>query len=264
LERSVIEANRGSVRWSDLPGLSGNHEKLLAVWQDFVSYADKFPFPKNKTEPFRYYYDNPFYAIGDGFFHFCMVNTLRPKRYIEIGSGFSSACFLDTVDYAGLQVNCTFIEPYPARLRGLLSGSDIVRREIIEQPVQRAGTTLYRELGVNDILFIDSTHVLKAGSDVAFELFTILPNLRSGVIVHFHDMFWPFEYPAGWIFEKQYSWNELYAVRAFLTFNPAFEIVFFNDYICAQHGDLIAATPLPDHLKILRRNCGGGLWLRRL
>ena len=140
---------------------------------------------------------------------------------------------------------------------------DLERHEIIERPVQAIDLSVFEELGSNDILFIDSTHVLKAGSDVAFELFEILPRLRRGVIVHFHDMFWPFEYPTRWIFDLQYSWNELYAVRAFLAFNHEFDILFFNDYLCVKHADLIRTADLPDYLKIIQRSCGGGLWLRR-
>jgi hypothetical protein len=67
-----------------------------------------------------------------------------------------------------------------------------------------------------NVLFIDSTHVLRTGSDVCFELFEILPRLSPGVLVHIHDMFWPFEYPRSWVVEENRSWNELYAVRAFL------------------------------------------------
>ena len=263
LDRSEIERRRLTVQPQDLKGIRIDDAQILAHWQKAVSLAGNIPFPKDATLGHRYYYWNSFYGIGDAFFHYSVVSTARPTRYIEIGSGFSSACFLDTIDNLGLDVRCTFIEPYAARLRGLMTQRDLDRHEIIEKPVQAMDLSLFEELGADDILFVDSTHVLKTGSDVAFELFEILPRLRPGVIVHFHDIFWPFEYPSRWIFDLQYSWNELYALRAFLTFNDEFDILFFNDYLCAKHGDLIQAANLPDHLKIIQRSCGGGLWLRR-
>jgi hypothetical protein len=108
------------------------------------------------------------------------------------------------------------------------------------------------------VLFIDSTHVSKAGSDVNHELFEILPRLKPGVLVHFHDVFWPFEYPEAWTFESRRSWNEIYLLRAFLSGNREYEIVFFNDYFRARHGDAAAAVPK------FAQNPGGGLWLRKV
>jgi len=118
--------------------------------------------------------------------------------------------------------------------------------------------TIYDELEAGDILFIDSTHVLRTGSDVVFELFEILPRLAKGVIVHFHDMFWPFEYPRSWAVEENRSWNELYAVRAFLINNDAWRVLFFNDYMRLFERDLIQRT-YPNFLK----NSGGALWLEK-
>ena len=110
----------------------------------------------------------------------------------------------------------------------------------------------------NDILFIDSTHVSKAGSDVNYILFEILPTLKEGVIIHFHDVFYPFEYPQGWI-EKGFAWNEDYLLRAFLMYNSNFELLFFNTYMEQFHKTWIAKN-MPDILK----NMGGGLWLRKV
>ena len=106
---------------------------------------------------------------------------------------------------------------------------------------------------------VDSTHVLRTGSDVCFELFEILPRLAPGALVHFHDMFWPFEYPRSWAVDENRSWNELYAVRAFLTNNEQWEVVFFNDYFAKLETKRIEDT-YPNFL----RNSGGALWLRRL
>ncbi|MEQ1935159.1 MAG: class I SAM-dependent methyltransferase, partial [Fimbriimonadaceae bacterium] len=147
--------------------------------------------------------------------------------------------------------------PYPALLLSLIGGAaDRVR--IFDEPVQQVPLTIFGELQAGDILFIDSTHVLRTGSDVCFELFEILPRLAPGVVVHFHDMFWPFEYPRFWAVDENRSWNELYAVRAFLSYNSKWRIMLFNDYLAKLERPMIEAT----YPKFLR-NSGGALWLRR-
>jgi hypothetical protein len=203
------------------------------------------------------------YGVGDALILFCMIGLHRPTRIIEIGSGFSSACTLDTVDQFKIDTCITFIEPHPDRLKALLRPEDWERCKIVLQPVQKTDLALYKALNKNDILFIDSTHVMKAGSDVNFEMFEILPRLAPGVIVHFHDIFWPFEYPADWLINRRYSWNELYGLRAFLSYNDTFEISFFNDLFGLCCRDLILTTPLPDNAKGLHHTVGGGLWLRK-
>jgi hypothetical protein len=107
-------------------------------------------------------------------------------------------------------------------------------------------------------LFIDSSHVSKTGSDVNFELFDILPKLNSGVWVHIHDMFWPFEYPDAWI-EEGRSWNELYMIRAFLTFNSGFRVKLFQHYLFEEHKEI---WNMVQEKGI--SNPGGGLWLEKI
>jgi hypothetical protein len=118
---------------------------------------------------------------------------------------------------------------------------------------------LFQQLQCGDFLFIDSTHIVRTGSDVCFELFEILPRLAPGVIVHFHDIFWPFEYSRDWVVDENRSWNELYALRAFLTDNRNWGIMFFNDYFAKLERPLIENT-FPTFL----RNAGGALWMQRL
>ena len=96
-----------------------------------------------------------------------------------------------------------------------------------QQTLQSVGVEVFEELGRGDILFIDSTHVSKLGSDVNYLFFEILPRLRSGVRVHIHDVFFPFEYPPKWI-AKGIAWNENYLLRGFLQYNDKFRIVLFN------------------------------------
>jgi hypothetical protein len=140
----------------------------------------------------------------------------------------------------------------------LLNPFDSPRVQIINKPVQTIDIELFDVLDENDILFIDSTHVAKTGSDVNFELFEILPRLRRGVIVHIHDIHYPFEYPREWVIERNYSWNEVYVVRAFLMYNNSFEVLFFND----QFGQLCSDRVARD-APAMSKNYGSGLWLIR-
>lgn len=241
-----------------LAGLSIDPDRMLAFWDAHLPAMHGANFPAQERPPRRYFADNDIYSWGDALVLAAMFDAHRPRRVIEIGSGFSSACMLDLADAMGLPTAFTFVEPYADRLKGLLTAADAGRCTLHETPVQATDPQLYAELDAGDILFIDSTHVSKAGSDVNFELFEILPRLKPGVIVHFHDIFYPFEYPDAWIFQSRRSWNEIYILRAFLMFNPAFEVLFFNDYFGRRHADHARAT-LPRFMD----NPGGGLWLRK-
>jgi hypothetical protein len=107
----------------------------------------------------------------------------------------------------------------------------------------------------NDVLFIDSSHVTKIGSDVNYLFFEILPRLRPGVLVHIHDVMWPFNYPLEWIIEGR-SWNKAYIVRAFLQYNEAFDILLFNSYLGHTYRKMLTEQ-MPKFLE----NTGGSIWL---
>jgi len=173
---------------------------------------------------------------------------------------------LDISDrFFGSAVDFTFVEPHPERLYGLLSAADRLRCRIEEKPVQEVGRQVFDRLGENDILFVDSSHVAKAYSDLLHILFNILPHLQRGVIVHFHDVPWPFEYPHRWV-EGGRAWNEAYFLRAFLQYNPAFEIVYFNDFVAQQQPARLAQQiPLsiqPSSFADTVSNTS--LWLRKI
>lgn len=205
----------------------------------------------------RYSSDNGFFNYSDGFHLFGMMRDFKPSRIIEVGSGFSSALMLDTNDmYFNKGIKLSFIEPFPARLNSLLNENDS-HSQVITQKVQEIQLDHFEQLKSNDFLFIDSSHVSKVGSDVNFLLFNVLPVLKPGVIIHFHDIIWPFEYPKEWIYEGRY-WNEAYLLRAFLMNNDDYEVLLFNNYLAYNH-----QRWLKEHLP----ECcvpGGSLYLRKL
>ena len=243
----------------DLPGIVLNESAQRHLWDQWRPFLAEMPFEATPQPGHRYNFDNRNFGPGDATVLYCMLRYFNPKHLVEIGSGYSSACALDTIDLnLSTGVQCTFIDPFPELLLSLLKPSDLSHLQIINKPVQETDIEMFDVLDENDILFIDSSHVAKTGSDVNFELFEILPRLKKGVIVHIHDIPYPFEYPREWVIERNYSWNEVYAVRAFLMYNNSFEVLFFNDQFGRLYGDLVAREA-----PAMSANYGSGLWLVR-
>jgi hypothetical protein len=205
----------------------------------------------------RYWLDNPAYAHGDGVVLHAMLRHLRPGRVVEVGSGYSSALILDTVERWLPGTAVAFVEPHPELVEGLMRADDARRVTIHRRPVQDVEPAVFATLEPGDVLFIDSTHVVKAGSDVNHLFFEVLPRLQTGVWVHLHDIFFPFEYPEAWVREGR-AWHEAYLLRAFLSYNPAFVIRWFQDMLWARHRSALERLPWVD------KNPGANIWLERV
>lgn len=241
----------------DLRGINLNDDRHLELLNLFKLSYPKIQFNEKKADSARYFHNNNMYGKSSASLLFCMMHTLKPMRIIEVGSGFSSAIMLDVNEkYFDSKINLTFIEPYAARLKSLLKEKDYQTVSIIERRLEDIDTNIVGELQENDILFIDSTHVSKIGSDVNLLLFKILPLLKKGVYIHIHDIFYPFEYPKEWIY-KGVVWNELYLVRAFLMYNSTFSIQFLNTYALEKFSNQIQEFPL------FQEDIGGCLWLKK-
>lgn len=238
---------------------SSDQERLFAK---LSIYFPSIPFPETKSSGFRYYYGNPSYNFGDALIYWSMLRTLKPRRIIEVGSGFSSALALDTIDLTSMETDCIFIDPHPA-VAEEATAPLAPRHKILPQRVQDVDLRIFESLQKNDLFFVDSSHIVKTGSDVCFELHQILPLLNPGVIVHFHDIFFPFEYPKEWAVKNNHSWNEIYILQSFMMYNSQFEILFFNHYIATQRRELVLNLNSETGGRFLI-NPGGGLWLRRV
>lgn len=223
----------------ELPGIKLNEDKQIQLARKFSSLYHDLPFTDEKTEGLRYFLDNGYFSYGDGIILYCFLRSFAPRRIIEIGSGYSSALMLDTNDlFLNSAIDFTFIEPFPDRLRALLTDSDKNRIRLETKPVQETELNMFGSLEANDILFVDSSHTAKCGSDVLHIIFHILPLLRKGVIIHFHDVLWPFEYPASW-FRLGRAWNETYFLRALLQNSVEFEILYFTSYMALYHSGML-------------------------
>lgn len=232
-------------------------ESVCPIFEDEYS-----RFPDRKTDiGYEFHFNNGTFDRVDAEILHCMIRHIKPKRLVEIGSGFSSlisaaACHMNK-QKDGMNCEFTAIEPFPNPLfKKNIPGLS----RLIKKPLQDVGMDFFTELQENDILFIDSSHVLKIGSDVQIEYLEILPRLNKGVIVHIHDIFLPLEYPKHWIKGEHIFWNEQYLLQAFLSFNDSFEILWAGCYMSIKHSDRLAKH-FPGYSP--ERHLPGSFWMRR-
>ena len=228
------------LRQSELVGVNMDEQKQIQLLNQFLRFKDEYDtFPKNKTpKPYQYYLNNPNFGGVDAKILYCMIRHFQPKKIIEIGSGYSTClsarAILKNEEEDGNKAELIVIDPYPNEV--LRSGFPELSK-LISTKVEEIDLSVFKELEENDILFIDSSHVLKIGNDVQCEYLEILPRLDKGVIVHIHDIFLPCEYPKKWILEMHRFWNEQYILQAFLAFNSAFEVLWAGAYMHLRHHD---------------------------
>ncbi len=234
-----------------IPGVDLGEERQLALAAEFAQVlAEPAPGP-------RYVAANSMFGPADAACYRAMLSVLRSARVLEIGSGYSTAVVLDEthVNPALHDLQITCIEPYPQRLLGLMTEADRARLTLISRPVQDVDPVIFDQLQADDVIFIDSTHVVKAGSDVVWLFLQMLPKLAAGVVVHVHDIFWPFEYPQAWLAERR-DWTEAYLVNAFLAGNESWEILFFASWFWRCKPELVPPR--------LASEQPGSIWLRKV
>jgi hypothetical protein len=200
------------------------------------------------------------FDIGDSQFLYSMVRLYRPRRVFEIGSGNSSWITLralrrNAAEDPARAGTLTCIDPRaPARL-------DATGARVIRRPVEELGREFFRELDRDDVLFIDSSHMIRPGGDVLFEFLEVLPTLRPGVLIHVHDICTPRDVPAGQLFEHTRFWNEQYLLEAFLCHNRDFRVVGALHHLWVHHFEALAEKcPL---LKERPAAGAGSFWLVR-
>jgi hypothetical protein len=260
-DKAVFEANSPAV-----PGVDLNEPGQLALLRQLASYYPEQPFARDRQPGLRFHLHNPAFTYCDAIVYYGMLRHARPRRVIEVGSGYSSSLLLDVNERAFQNaIACTFIEPYPRLFHSLISDEDRARITVVATNVQDVEPGVFEQLVANDILFIDSSHVSKTHSDVNYLFFEILPRLQTGVYVHVHDVFFPFEYPREWVYQGR-AWNEAYLVRAFLQYNERFEIQLFNSFIEKFYGELLAELmPLCRHYveATMAPTSAQSLWLKK-
>ena len=242
---------------SEMPGVEMNDALQLQLLEEaFPRFRAEYDqFPRVPTDrPHEFYFDNPMFSGTDALALYCMVRHFQPERIIEVGSGFSSLVSAQALAKNG-RGELTCIEPYPSEL--LSNGFPGLSR-LIPKKVQDVGLELFQELGKDDILFIDSSHVVQIGGDVTFLFLEVLPRLAPGVVVHVHDIFLPLHGRQDWITEQYRFWTEQDLLQAFLAFNSEFEVLFCNNYLFRRHYEKMRATFSKSPWW-----GGGSFWMRR-
>lgn len=242
----------------DMPGIDWNENYQLDLLQQMCSYVADIDYPVDQPEdPKTYFYQNDQFPVLDAEVLFCLLRHFRPHRMIEVGSGFSSLVTAQVNrDFFGNGLHFACIEPYPRQflVDGVEGISELVVRKVEDVPLSYFDT-----LKEGDVLFVDSSHVSKVGSDVNYLFFEVLPRLHEGVLIHIHDIFLPDEYPKRWVIEEGRHWNEQYLVRAFLEFNTTFEVIWAAHFMAKHHGSEVQNV----FARFPRLGGGGSLWLRR-
>ena len=229
-------------RRREFPAIDFRWNDQLALLKELIAYRDELT-----TLDFNF--NNGYFSGFDAAVYYSLIRHLKPQRTIEIGGGYSTqlaAKALTTNDTGKL----TCIEPYPERLNGV--GPSV---ELIQKRVEEIDVAFFSCLESGDILFIDSSHTVKLGSDVCYEFLELLPRLAPGAWIHVHDIFFPHDYPAEWLIERRMALNEQYLLEAFLSFNENFQIKLANYWLCLDH---------PDEAARLWSNRGSSLWMRRV
>jgi predicted O-methyltransferase YrrM len=249
----------------ELPGIDLQTESQLARLREWAPLYDATEFPAEQAPGRRWYAKNSYFTYGDAAMLTCILLATKPRRVVELGSGFSSALMLDVDQhYLDGTTQWTFIDPDPSRIDELLRDADRSRATILQKLAQDLPPEWFDQLEAGDILFIDSSHVGKIGSDVLYLFFEILPRLKPGVLIHVHDILWPFEYPQSWL-ERGRAWNEAYFLRALLMHQRAYEIYCFGSYLETHHRDALSQylpKSLADH-GIATTPSFSSIWLKK-
>ncbi len=227
----------------ELPGIDLNIEEQLRLIDKF-KYNDeliKFPLDKHESKSnLRFYYHNGAFCSGDAEYLYNIIRLYKPSKMVEIGSGFSTLIATEAIrknkqENGGYKCMHICIEPY--KNEWLEDIGVHVIRDIVENVEQ----TLFSSLERNDILFIDSSHIIRPQGDVLVEYLEILPILNAGVLVHIHDIFTPKDYLNEWVIDKVKFWNEQYLLEAFLSLNPMFKVIGALNYLAHNYSDYLAS-----------------------
>jgi predicted O-methyltransferase YrrM len=240
---AFLEANRDL--WTN-PVDPADVDMRLAHQEDVAREVSRYvpelrDIPATSDSVTTFYWDNNFWNSADAMVQYGLVRSRKPRKVIEVGCGWSSLllakAMIRNAQETGLpQGDVTQVEPYPRK--------DVMAAlprhwKMHECMLQRAPLDLFASLSDGDILFYDGSHCAKVASDVNWFFFRVLPVVRPGVLIHVHDIFFPYDYPEDWIFARGQTWNEQYLLQAFLMNNPRYQIEIANRYLWVKRRQLL-------------------------
>jgi hypothetical protein len=257
-------------RESELPGIEMASDKQLRLLHSlkFAFKEEYDAFPRYRaSDRHRFHLGNGWFEKVDAEIYYSLIRHWKPKRIIEVGSGVTTILAAEAIlrnqeDNPDYRCQFVAIEPFPVRIdRDYLPPEfQLIQESLEDVPLDRLIA-----LDAGDFLFIDSSHVCRINSDVHYEIAEILPRLKRGVIIHFHDIFLPYEYPRVWVMEDKRFLNEQYMLQAFLAFNDAFEVLWGSYHMARKYPDQVAGAfaSFSDDISGPGRFLPGSFWIRR-
>jgi hypothetical protein len=218
----------------ELIGIDLNVNEQLSLLEKFSYSGEILALSKLPNNKLTYSFVCPSFKSGDSDYLYNIVRHFKPNQIIEIGSGHSTlmvqhAMKKNKEESANYTFDHLCIEPFE------VPWLEELPVQVIRKMVENIDISFFRQLEENDILFIDSSHIIRPQGDVLYEYLQILPNLKKGVIVHIHDIFTPYDYLPEWFEDGVVFWNEQYLLEAFLTLNPSFKIIGSLNYLKNKH-----------------------------
>ena len=217
-------------------------EKISKYKSQYHKLIDEGKYPQNNT-----------FTYSDPMVYFSIIQEFKPKKIIEIGSGNSTRLSYLASEF--LHTKITSIDPYVKIDLEKEIGNKI---NFIKKPVQKIEPSYFKDLSENDILFIDSSHVSKIGSDVNYLFLQILPILNPGVLIHIHDIYYPWNYSRLFTEENLIFWNEQYMLGALLTGNTNFEVLLAVSFLSVNFKEQVKKFPRIDNFG------GGSFWIKKI
>lgn len=241
--------------------LSLNAQSQLKFVKQFKYGEELRSIPKVLTSETEYYYTNGSFGSGDAELYYSIIRNEKPKQILEVGSGFSTRIALKAIqknrnENPNYSCTITCIEPYE------MPWLEKMEVNLIRKKVEDMDQKIFEELSAGDILFIDSSHIIRPGGDVLFLILQILPTLKAGVLIHFHDIFTPTDYPVAWLRDEFRMWNEQYMLEAFLLGNLEFEIIVALNFLSKLYREELAIS-----FPILASEADrdpGSFWIRKI
>jgi len=221
-------------------------------------------FGKYREEYVNIHRESGYSSNGDGAILYSMLRDLKPRKIIEVGSGYSTVIMYNALkknsDEDEVKGEVISIEPYPRPvLRELVASTEV---RLIERKVEDVEESLFSQLNSGDVLFIDTSHVVDIANDVHFLYLRVMPQIPVGVVIHIHDIRFPYEYPKSWVLDGRKHWTEQYLLHMFLAYNESFEVIFASNYLCQTSRSLMAENLYG--LSQSGEGWPGSFWIRRI
>jgi predicted O-methyltransferase YrrM len=225
----------------NLPGIDWNDDEQLKILDAFKFNDELEKIPVKAVNELTFYINNPAFASGDAEYFYNLIRFKKPSKIFEVGSGYSTLLAMQAikknfVENPSYTCKHVCVEPYE------MPWLEKTGVTVIRERVEKVDKALFLELSENDILFIDSSHIIRPQGDVLYEYLELLPNLNKGVIVHIHDIFSPRDYLKQWIVDEVKFWNEQYLLEAFLTGNREWKVIGALNYLHHSYFDKLKQT----------------------